>query len=251
MDHFTVPKEEESFRLQVGDAHGNLSSVDMTIKRIAREPIAISAGAHRMEPKQVNVYEDQNIRFVFGEEAFYDAFNFQVSTMNASGTALISSVYQTLPDYIPVQYPFSVSIKPNRNLVLIDTSKVIMKRTYRGKTEIKKAGSEKGMFSASFRDFGFFQLLEDRIAPVVTSSLVNGAVVKAGSVIQFMATDDNRIISEFNVYVDGQWLLFQPTWANYRYVVDEHIPFGEHKLSVVVKDIAGNVTTREWNINRN
>jgi hypothetical protein len=171
--------------------------------------------------------------------------------MNASGAAMVSSVYQTLPEFIPVQSTFAVSIKPNRNPVLIDTSRVVMKRTYRGKTEIKKAVFERGMFTASFRDFGFFQLLEDRIPPTITTGIANGATVKVGTPIQFQVIDNNRLISECNLYVDGQWLLLQPSWSNYRYVVDEHFPIGEHKLSVVVKDIAGNVNTREWNIKRN
>jgi hypothetical protein len=45
--------------------------------------------------------------------------------------------------------------------------------------------------------------------------------------------------------------LLQQTWSGYVYTVDENFPTGEHKLTAIVKDEAGNVTTRDWIVTRN
>jgi hypothetical protein len=45
--------------------------------------------------------------------------------------------------------------------------------------------------------------------------------------------------------------MFQPSGSHFVYTVDEHFQPGEHKLSVVVYDEAGNSTTREYIIKRN
>jgi hypothetical protein len=163
----------------------------------------------------------------------------------------LSSVYQALPADIPVQSYFTTRLKPNRNNLLVNKDRVVMKRTYKAKTEIKKAVEEKGWYAAQFRDFGYFQLLEDLQPPTLSSSLQSGATVRTGSRIVFDVADNNKAIKEFRGSVDGKWLMFQPSGSHFVYTVDEHFPQGEHKLSVVVYDEAGNNTTREYIIKRN
>ena len=50
--------------------------------------------------------------------------------------------------------------------------------------------------------------------------------------------------------IDGQWVMFLPSGNRYSYYPDEHFPPGEHKLSVVVYDEAGNMASKEWNLKR-
>jgi hypothetical protein len=46
-------------------------------------------------------------------------------------------------------------------------------------------------------------------------------------------------------------LLFTPTGVRYNYVVDEHFPKGEHKLTAFVMDEAGNTVSKEFTVTRN
>jgi hypothetical protein len=163
----------------------------------------------------------------------------------------LSSVYQALPADIPVQSYFTARLKPNRNILLVNKDRVVIKRTYKAKTDIKKAVEERGWYAAQFRDFGYFQLLEDLQPPSISSSLQSGGTVRTGSRIVFDVADNNKVIRDFKASVDGQWLMFQPSGNRFAYTVDEHFPLGEHKLSVVVYDEAGNNTTREYIIKRN
>jgi hypothetical protein len=45
--------------------------------------------------------------------------------------------------------------------------------------------------------------------------------------------------------------MFKPSGARYSYEVDEHFPMGEHKLSVLVIDEAGNAVSKDFQVTRN
>ncbi len=251
IDHIRVSSTPEAYSIKVTDAYGNSSYVEF---RVVRKTGVRSSNVFQgtfMEPNTLNVYEDDNIQFVFKEDAFYDAFHFSVQSFYANSAVELSSVYQALPADIPVQSYFTARLKPNRNNLLVNNDRVVMKRTYKAKTDIKKAVEERGWYAAQFRDFGYFQLLEDLQPPSISSSLQSGATVRTGSRIVFDVADNNKVIRDFKASVDGQWLMFQPSGNRFAYTVDEHFPLGEHKLSVVVYDEAGNNTTREYIIKRN
>ena len=250
-DHIEVASVPAEYTIKVTDAYGNSAYLDFRVSRKSGEHPGNVVQGERMEPLGVNIYEDENIQFVFNEDAFYDAFNFSVKPFYANGVAELSSVYQALPSDIPVQSYFTARIKPNRNNLLVNKDRVVMKRTYKSKTDIKKATEEKGWYAAAFRDFGYFQLLEDLQPPTISSPLQPGATLRAGSRIVFDVADNNRVIREFRGTVDGQWLMFQPSGSRFAYTVDEHFPLGEHKLSIVVYDEAGNNTSRDYIIKRN
>lgn len=242
--------EAKAYNLRVMDVHGNVSTVDFQLQKNASpSPVPKQDGA-LMVAGQLNVYEDSDVQFVFDEAAFYDDFHFRVTTLYANSSTQISSLYQALPDDIPVHQPFRVSMRPNRNVALIRMDRVVMKRSFKTKTEIKKAGFERGYFVAQFRDFGVFQLLEDLEPPKLVSSLQQGATVVKGSKIVMEVADNNQTIREFRATAGGQWLMFQPSGNRFVYTVDEHLDLGEHILTVVVYDEAGNSTVKEWKIVR-
>lgn len=241
------------YTIHLTDANGNRSTALIQLRKSASFAGPEKQGGSRpvFEAGQVNIYDDQGIQFVFGEAAFYDDVDFQVASNYANSLSELSSVFQTRPEFIPVQEYFTVGIRPNRSLSLVNTDRVVIKRVQKTKTEIRKAKLEKGTFSASFRDLGFFQLLEDDQPPVISSSLIPGAVLRAGSRIVIDVKDNLNVISQFTATVDGNWIMFQPSGNRFVYTVDEHLPFGEHKLTVVVYDEAGNSAVKEWIINRN
>jgi hypothetical protein len=80
------------------------------------------------------------------------------------------------------------------------------------------------------------------------ANLQNGMVIKKGMKIILKPADNLNLISEVKLFADGNWLLLQQTWNGFVYTVDEKFPAGEHKLTVIVKDEAGNTTTREWKV---
>jgi hypothetical protein len=250
-DHIDVQPEPSAYSIKVTDAYGNSAYLDFRVSRKPDDRPGHVVPGDRMEPLNVNIYEDENIQFVFREDAFYDAFHFRVNGYYANTANELSSVYQTLPADLPVQSNFTVRLKPNRSAALVNGDRVLIKRTYKTKTELKKAMPEKGWYTAAFRDFGYFQLLEDLQPPTISASVQSGAALRTGSRVVVDVADDNKMIREFRGTVDGQWLMFQPYGNRFVYTIDEHFPMGEHKLSIVVYDEAGNNSTRDFIIKRN
>ena len=249
--YISITEMVQECEIEVLDAYENLSSVKFSVKRKPGVGAGWQKNGQPMAAGEVNIYEDENIQFVFSEDAFYDDLHFEIQSSNAIATHDVSSVFQTFPADIPVQSYFKVRIKPSKDLDLLNLDRLLIKRNYRGKTEIKKAVPEKGGFSASFRDFGFFQLVHDIQPPQVSTSLHQGAKLHTGSRIHFDLLDDLKVIKEFKVMVDGQFLLFTPTGVRYNYVVDDHFPKGEHKLTAFVMDEAGNTVSKEFTVTRN
>lgn len=246
-----VPQTATSFEIDVYDAEENKSTIQFTLKKKMGHAASHTHPGADFIAGMLNVYEDEEVQLVFDEHAFYDNFHFDLKKYYALGPSERSSTFHALPESVPVQTYFSMRIKPNIALALVDTSRLVIKRQLKHKTEITKAVMEKGWATASFREMGSFQLLEDQIAPTIGTALRDGARLANGSRISFFVTDNLKEISSFNAEVDGQWLLFKPSGSTYSYTVDEYVPTGEHLLTVLVKDEAGNETTRSYRIIKN
>jgi hypothetical protein len=247
IDIFSTPS---TFTLQVFDAFDNFSTAVFEIQSVAKTTTEIVRDGTQMKPGVMNIFENELVRFVFKEDAFYDAFHFNYNAYNTIEKDAVSSVIQTLPEYIPVQSYFSVSIKPNRVLALLNPERIVMERKYRGKIEIKKTVKEREFFTAQFRDFGYFKLLEDIQPPIISANVVSGKLVNGSTRIVIDVSDNNSVIKDFRASIDGEWVMFLPSGNRFSYYPDEHFPAGEHKLSVVVYDEAGNMAMKEWNLKR-
>jgi hypothetical protein len=239
-----------TYTLNVYDAFDNFSIASFEIQSVDKKAPELVRDGSKMTPGIINIFENELVRFVFKEDAFYDAFHFSYNAYYPVEKDAVSSVVQTLPEYIPVQSYFSISIKPNRDMALLNSDRIVMERKYRGKIEVKKASKERGLFSAQFRDFGHFKLLEDLQPPVIVANVFSGKLVNGSTRIVIDVSDNNRVIKDFRAMIDGQWVMFLPTGNRFSYYPDEHFPAGEHKLSVVVYDEAGNMASKEWNLKR-
>jgi len=240
----------KEFSVVVSDIYGNSSTASFNLKATNGAGLLKPNDENRMQPGGVNFFEDELVRFVFPEDAFYDAFNFNYKIAASADRGAVSFQIQAIPENIPIQNYFDVSIKPDRAGVLLNSDRIIMKRTGRGRSDVKKAKLEKDFYAAAFRDFGSFQLIQDLEPPTIVSNIFSGKTVTGSTRITIDVADNNRVIKNFEARLDGKWILFYPTGNRYYYYPDEYFPPGEHKLSVVVTDEAGNLATKEWIIKR-
>ena len=238
----------QAYQIDVSDANDNHSTVIFELRKhgVSTNP---SVQGQAMKWGVKNTFMNGDIRFEFPADAFYDAFHMQVTSTPSNQSFQKSTVYQVHPLYVPLNNYFQVSIKPNG--IKLDSSRMVIKKSIKGRDEIKKAVSVKDGYVASFREFGSFELLEDLQPPVVSLNVSNGAEVKNGSLLVFSVSDNLKAIKSFEARVDGKWLMFKPTGYNYTYKVDEHFPLGEHFLTAVVSDEAGNRTSISVQIKRN
>jgi hypothetical protein len=118
--------------------------------------------------------------------------------------------------------------------------------------DVVKPEWQGGWASGRFREFGNFQLVEDKEAPVITAvGLVDGAVMSKFGQIAFIVKDNLRSIRNFRAELDGKWLCFtNDKGAAFIYKFDEHCPSGRHVLKVTAEDVAGNRAAKEYTFTR-
>lgn len=232
----------ERYEIHIADAHQNTSVIAFSIRKSGSQVKKIWSG-QPIVYSQKNTYQVDGIKFDFSPDAFYDGFHMQVLTIASNDFEEKSKSYQVQPDYIPVNSSFRVSIQSSQSN--LDTSKLLIRKTIKHKIEIKKAVYDGFGFSAMFRELGAFQLIEDRESPLVQFNLQKGALVKSGTLISIAVSDNNKSIKSFEARCNGKWLMFKPTGTRYQYQVDDHLPIGEHLLTAVVVDEAGNKTVAQ------
>ena len=124
-----------------------------------------------------------------------------------------------------------------------------MKQVAHGRQRFKKAVFKKGWYNASFRDFGTYQLLKDTTPPVIlpVGGFHNGINAQNLNRIAFSVSDNSVDIANFTALLDGEWILCSNDKGKvFVYEFDEKCTHGEHNLQIIVTDLVGNKTERNY-----
>ena len=235
-------------KIIVSDANGNLSFLNFILQPPnITTPNKTYPGTKKFIPNYINIFEQNNIRFYMPENAIYDTINFVFKEFSAANG---KNIYQLHNTSIPVHCNFPISIK--ENFAIEDTGKIVMKRTGGSKQSYAKADYKNGWYTASFRDFGNFQLMVDREPPTITTvGFRNGMNATNASRIIFRVRDNTENVAKFEVLLDGNWLRFtNDKGASFIYNFDEKCEPGEHQLKVTAIDQVGNKTEQIYNFTR-
>lgn len=235
--------------IQVKDANGNKSELSFSVEAKNIQPLTQESETSPLlfKPGVINIFDNNEFQFYLPENALYDYVHFKyMKLVGATG----NPIYQLLSGQVPLQTYFPIKIKGDFNAE--DSSKIVMERAYGSKKDYKKAVFETGWYKAVFREFGNFQLMIDKIPPVVSSrSLVNNMNASRLKNIVFTVVDNTEELNSFTALLDGQWLRFSnDKGRNFIYTFDEHCTAGPHELKIRVEDQVGNVTERVYNFTR-
>jgi len=159
------------------------------------------------------------------------------------------------PVLVRMQYPRTLhadSLAVGGPAALSDPDHVVLVCFNGADKDVQRPEWREGWASARFREFGYFQLVEDRTPPVITPlQALEGASLAKAARIAFSVKDDLGTIRDFTAELDGSWLCFTNDKAQaYIYIFDEHCPPGPHMLKVTATDVAGNKTTKEYHFTR-
>jgi len=241
-------------KIEVKDANGNTSVIEFNIQKgIIKETGDLEAlsftDKNEFHPLMVNVFENNNLQFFINEKALYDSVAFHLDTKAATNPNAVSNVYSILSGLVPSQDFFTVWIKPSK--VINAEDKILMKRSWKGKSEVVKAQKEGEWFTAKFRTFGDFELITDNEPPVFTGGFANGANLSGHRSIVIVPKDNNDELKNFRAELDGKWLMFSNDKGhNFIYHFDEKCPKGEHTLKLYVEDEAGNASVKTISFTR-
>lgn len=248
-------------RIVVKDSYSNTSVLQFSVKRgpattknnnrIKTDPPP-SSMIKNFHPGFINIFERDDIQLVLGETDLYDSINFNYSKKPSASPLAVSDLHIVQSDLVPVNGYFTIRLKPNRNLSGIESERVIIQRTWGGKTDVQKPAYNGEWFTGHFRNFGNFQLLVDNSPPTVTPiGIRENANLSHASQVIFVVRDNNDEIKNFRAELDGKWLRFtNDKGRSFIYKFDEMCSRGQHELKVSVEDEAGNATIKIFHFTR-
>ncbi|RYG53225.1 MAG: M23 family metallopeptidase [Chitinophagaceae bacterium] len=227
--------EQQQIKIIVSDPDGNESILQFSIRSSNRlDGSTPNTAGTIFYPGMVNVFENETVRFFLSEKALYDSFRFVFSTQ-PSPTGTIYNVHKPI---VPVQDFYNLSIRADENA---DTGKMMMKKFYGTKTDFKKAEFRNGWFTASWRDFGNFQLITDTVPPVIS------AITRTATRISFTITDNTEELKNFKGMLNGQWIRFSNDKGRlFVYKIDEYCKPGHNELLIEVEDLVGNKAEKRF-----
>lgn len=241
-------------KIEVKDANDNTAVLKFDIKKNAGVSDIIKKTTAR-DPKEfypgyLNVIENANISFILPENDLYDSVRVYVNQTAVNTKNAVSDRFQILSGLIPSHVYFPVKIKADVDKKYRD--KIVMVRSWGSKSDYSKTEFENGWYKASFREFGYFQLLLDTEQPTIAPvGFRDGMNCRGLGRIIFVVNDNTKVISSFRAELDGNWLRFtNDKGKSFIYKFDSHCPPGNHQLKITAIDCVGNVAEKTYNFVR-
>ncbi len=233
-------------KIVVKDANGNTSLLLFKIKKssagssnypaYSRDP-----NGNEFRPNVVNVFENDRLEVYLPQTTLYDSVAFFHAEKNSLSPDSYSPVYSVLSGLVPAQNYFTISIKANKPVENNLQNKILIKRSWNGKTEVVKAMKHLDWYSAKFNSFGNFELIADNEPPVIVANFHDNANLSQASKIIITPKDNNDQVKNFRAELDGKWLRFSnDKGKNFIYEFDEKCSRGKHELKISIEDEAGN-----------
>ncbi len=238
-----------SVKIEVTDAAKNTSVLAFNIQysEALAKPLN-NKTASKLIPQNVNIFESEFFELFTSEFTIYDTVPITFSNSGAASGNAVSPVYTFCSAAIPSHDSVTVRIKPTTFVAPEDRNRVIIKSVSGNRTVVEKAKWQNGWFVAKFRQFGTYQTFIDKEPPSVNTPVAD---LRRATRLVFVPTDNFKEIKRLRAEVDGRWLRFtNDKGRSYIYRFDEKFPSGEHILKVIVEDVAGNVTEKEWKVAR-
>ncbi|HSQ45053.1 MAG TPA: M23 family metallopeptidase [Ginsengibacter sp.] len=244
-------------KIVVKDTYGNTSTLGFKIKKglIREKQLKSEAVSYQdqqeFHPGFVNIYENENVQLILKPEALYDSFAFRHSSEKAISPTSYSDIHFLESGLVPVHDNFTLRLKADKPVPPQLADRMLIKRTWHGKTEVVKATRDGEWFTAHFRSFGNFELIADDEPPVIVGGVYDNANLSKASRIIFIPKDNNEEIKNFRAELDGHWLMFTNDKGRlFIYKFDEMCTRGKHELKVSVQDEADNTTEKIYHFTR-
>lgn len=241
-------------KIVVKDANGNTSLLEFKIRRSTNADVTDPPSGFNgteFQPGLVNVFENNKVVVYLPPTTLYDSIAFFHSERNSGSSNSYSSIYSILSGLIPAQNNFTISINADKTVDENLQNKILIKRTWNGKTEVAKATRRLDWYSAKFNAFGNFELISDDQPPTISIDFHENANLSHYRNIVVTPKDDNDQIKNFRAELDGKWLRFSnDKGRNFIYDFDEKCSSGNHELKISVEDEAGNQTEKTFHFTR-
>ncbi|HTI09278.1 MAG TPA: M23 family metallopeptidase [Puia sp.] len=258
-------------RIRVSDVYSNYSDLDLRVQwtpgRNAENGTSLVRNAgekdgdgnlqgeparrqdiHLLSPGRASEIKDRNVRVRFSPRAFYDQVPFVLyeddNRRNNNASLLVHLHDATIPVHDRYSVQVRTTLAPGDAL----RNKTVMQLVSGDSQLIVKGDWQGSWMGGSFNRLGNLQLLVDTTGPTVQASGWSEGAVFAGDAhcLSLLCKDDLGLVARFRAELDGHWLLFEQKGNLFWYDFDEHCSAGPHRLTVTVRDVAGNETRKDF-----
>lgn len=238
-----------AIRIEVNDAYGNSSELNFLVQydETLEKVKSLKTSQTIFAPENVNVLEKPDFEAFLPEDCLYDSIIPFYYRSNYDLSNAVSALHQLNDESFPLHGDMTIRIKPDKIIPDSWKDKLVIKRTYRNSSSVRKAQWQGDWLSAEFGDFGSFQAFADTEPPIV-NELGKADTIDLSPASRIVITPtDNFGIKSFRAELNGQWIRFtNDKGRSWTYIFDERCPYGVHELKVRVEDIVGNITIKTW-----
>lgn len=194
---------------------------------------------------QSNIFKTADLTINFPEDIFYEDlfFTFSESPRNPN-RKIFSKKFQIHTETDPCRKSFYVSMKIDSFPEFLKDKALIVRESLNGsKIPIKCKWKDEQTISFSSSVFGWFYLSIDTSAPIISPvNIYENKLLKQGQKVQFKITDNLSGIKDYQLYVNGNWVLTTFDRKNNLlwHTFEEQLPRGEHELALIVIDDVNN-----------
>lgn len=246
-------KEGEKYDVQiiVSDYAGNQTKATYTL--IGKVPPANLEEKTKTNPMywdKDNHFKADGLEVHFPKGVFYE--DFDLSYKKDKHKHYLGDWNKAVIGY------FDIAIVPeNIPSTMLDKAIVVMQYQKQGKWRKSVIGGEykNGKVFAKARDFGVFSVETDNTKPYIKAINIkqNSTFSNKHNQIRFSISDSQSGIKDYDVYIDGKWVLAEYDKKYKRLTVNltkERIGTGNHTLELKVSDEKNNTNTYKANFRK-
>lgn len=234
-------------RIQVKDIENNTSTRSYTVKRVDSlfvgklpDSAQVNYGAWFLP----NFYKTDGFKLYIPQGVLYNSINLSVDTLDTRVTPY-APVWSVASNRIALRKAVSVTLGCNLPDSLI--SKAFIAHVYKGGS-LGYAGGKydtlKREMSANVLSLGNFTVAVDTVAPEITPTIANNAVVKGNTVV-FRLRDRLSGIKDYRVEIDGHWVLAEHDAKTRRIIIPlQHAKIARGKKHSLVFEAVDNCGNR-------
>lgn len=198
------PNLASTYRIEVSDYFGNLSTVTVPIEYDATTPIVKEepvTSKYFVKANKDSNFEKDNMSVFFPAGTFYDDFNLNFDVKN-------NRIY-VHDDTVPVHSNFTITIKDSSFPEPLK-DKVFIGRLSGNSASYNGTVRKGDVFTAKSKILGQFGLVLDTIAPTIKiAKPIQDKWITGVKKIEFTISDASSGIKSYNGYLNGNWVLFE------------------------------------------
>jgi murein DD-endopeptidase MepM/ murein hydrolase activator NlpD len=232
------PNLTSTYRIEVSDYFGNLSSINVPIEYDTATPIIKeepNTSKYFIKVNKDSNFEKDNMSVFFPAGTFYDDFNLNFDVKN-------NRIY-IHDDTVPVHSNFTITIKDSTYPEAL-RDKLYIGRLSGNSASYNGTVRKNDVFTAKSKTLGQFGLVLDTIAPTIKIvKPIQDKWISDQKKVEFIINDASSGIKSYNGYLNGNWVLFEYESKNRKitHTFDDALLLeGANDLKIEVVDNVGN-----------